>query len=154
MIKLNNNDQMPVIMPSLYDGTDVSKDTLDNFITNTLNEEKQPLFLFGANWCPDAQCLDAILRLPTFESYLNEHFSIMRIDVGEYDRNMSLMEPLGLPSQEGIPRVIVLDLKGEPINLETNDRWRSARQSDPQDIFEYFQNLKRRLKKIRPSLQQ
>lgn len=143
MIKLNNNDQMPVIMPSLYDGTDVSKDTLDSFITNTLNEEKQPLFLFGANWCPDAQCLDAILRLPTFESYLNEHFSIMRIDVGEYDRNMSLMEPLGLPSQEGIPRVIVLDLKGEPINLETNDRWRSARQSDPQDIFEYFQNLKR-----------
>lgn len=143
MIKLNNNDQMPVIMPSLYDGTDVSKDTLDNFITNTLNEEKQSLFLFGANWCPDAQCLDAILRLPTFESYLNEHFSIMRIDVGEYDRNMSLMEPLGLPSQEGIPRVIVLDLKGEPINLETNDRWRSARQSDPQDIFEYFQNLKR-----------
>ena len=142
MIKLNNNDQMPVIMPSLYDGTDVSKDTLDNFITNTLNEEKQSLFLFGANWCPDAQCLDAILRLPTFESYLNEHFSIMRIDVGEYDRNMSLMEPLGLPSQEGIPRVIVLDLKGEPINLETNDRWRSARQSDPQDIFEYFQNLK------------
>jgi hypothetical protein len=143
MIKLNNNDQMPVIMPSLYDGTDVSKDTLDNFITNTLNEEKQSLFLFGANWCPDAQCLDAILRLPTFESYLNEHFSIMRIDVGEYDRNMSLMEPLGLPSQEGIPRVIILDLKGEPLNLETNDRWRSARQSDPQDIFEYFQNLKR-----------
>ena len=143
MIKLNNNDQMPVIMPSLYDGTDVSKDKLNNFITNTLNEEKQPLFLFGANWCPDAQCLDAILRLPTFESYLNEHFSIMRIDVGDYDRNMSLMEPLGPPSQEGIPRVIVLDLKGEPINLETNDRWRSARQSDPQDIFEYFQNLKR-----------
>lgn len=143
MIKLNNNDQMPVIMPSLYDETDVSKDTLDNFITNTLNEEKQPLFLFGANWCPDAQCLDAILRLPTFKSYLNEHFAIMRIDVGEYNRNMSLMEPLGLASQEGIPRVIVLDLKGEPINLETNDRWRSARQSDPQDIFEYFQNLKR-----------
>ena len=143
MIKLNNNDQMPVIMPSLYDGTDISKDTLDNFITNTLNEGKQPLFLFGANWCPDAQCLDATLRLPTFESYLDEHFAIMRIDVGEYDRNMSLMEPLGLPSQEGIPRVIVLDLKGEPINLETNDRWRSARQSDPQDIFEYFQNLKR-----------
>ena len=143
MIKLTNNDQMPAIMLSLYDGTDVSKDTLDNFITNTLNEEKQSLFLFGANWCPDAQCLDAILRLPTFESYLNEHFSIMRIDVGEYDRNMSLMEPLGPPSQEGIPRVIVLDLKGEPINLETNDRWRSARQSDPQDIFEYFQNLKR-----------
>lgn len=143
MIKLNNNDQMPVIMPSLYDGTDVSKDTLDSFIANTLNEEKQPLFLFGANWCPDAQCLDAILRLPTFESYLNEHFAMMRIDVGEYNRNMSLMEPLGLASQEGIPRVIVLDLKGEPINLETNDRWRSARQSDPQDIFEYFQNLKR-----------
>jgi thioredoxin 1 len=143
MIKLNNTEQMPAIMPSLYDETDVSKDVLANFITNTLNEKKQPLFLLGANWCPDAQYLDAILRLPTFERYLNEHFSIMRIDVGEYNRNMSLMEPLGLPSKEGIPRVIVLDLKGRPINLETNDHWRSARRSDPQDIFEYFQDLER-----------
>jgi hypothetical protein len=67
----------------------------------------------------------------------------MRIDVGEYTRNMSLMEPLGLASQEGIPRIVILDLDGGSINLETNDQWRSARQSDPQDIFEYFQTFKK-----------
>jgi thiol-disulfide isomerase/thioredoxin len=143
MLQLDDNDQIPSIMPSLYDGRDVSRHALDKFVTDTLNQGKQSVLIFGANWCPDAQCLDAVLQLPTFEDFLKEHFSIMRIDVGEYTRNMSLMEPLGLASQEGIPRIVILDLDGGSINLETNDQWRSARQSDPQDIFEYFQTYKK-----------
>jgi len=143
MIKLNSDDQMPSIMPSLYDEKDISRDALDSFIADTGRKKKQPLVLFGSNWCPDAQCLDAILGLPTFKVFLNQNFVIMRIDVGRYTRNMSLMAALGLPFQEGIPRVIILDLNGEPLNLESNDQWRSARQSDPQDIFEYVQTFKK-----------
>ena len=143
MLQLGGNDQMPSIMPSLYDGINVSRAELDTFVTDTLNKGKQPLLIFGANWCPDARCLDAVMQLPTLEGFLDQHFTIMRIDVGEYTRNMSLMEPLGLASQEGIPRIVILGLDGESINLAANGQWRSARQSDPQDIFEYFQSFKK-----------
>ena len=143
MIRLNALDQMPATMPCPYNGTKVSNAQLETFISASLNQEKLPMVIFGANWCPDARCLDAVMQLPTLEGFLDQHFAIMRIDVGEYTRNMSLMEPLGLASQEGIPRIVILGLDGESINLATNDQWRSARQSDPQDIFEYFQSFKK-----------
>ena len=65
----------------------------------------------------------------------------MHIDLGEYDINMSLMEVLGIPSQEGIPRVVIFDNKGKALNLDSTDRWRTARDSKQQDIFNYFQEF-------------
>ena len=81
------------------------------------------------------------MQLPSVAQFIAEHYEVIRVDLGEYDIYMDLIECLGMPSQEGIPRVFILDLQGEPINLETNDNWRSARQSHPQDIFDYFQSF-------------
>ena len=99
------------------------------------------MVILGANWCADAQCLEAIMQLPSVAQFIAEYYEVIRVDLGEYDINMDLIKYLGMPSQEGIPRVFILDLQGEPINLETNDQWRSARQSYPQDIFDYFQSF-------------
>ena len=51
------------------------------------------------------------------------------------------MEIFGIPSQEGIPRVVILGVSGKPLNLDSNDRWRTARDSKQQDIFDYFQKF-------------
>ena len=128
MIRLNELDQIPATMPCPYNGTKVSNDQLETFISASLNQEKLPMVILGANWCPDAQCLEAVMQLPSVAQFIAEHYEVIRVDLGEYDINMDLIECLGMPSQEGIPRVFILDLQGEPINLETNDNWRSARQ--------------------------
>ncbi len=148
MIRLNALDQMPATMPSPYNGTEISNAQLEKFISASLNQEKLPMVILGANWCADAQCLEAIMQLPSVAQFIAKHYEVIRVDLGEYDINMDLIKYLGMPSQEGIPRVFILDLQGEPINLETNDQWRSARQSYPQDIFDYFQSF---IKK-RPSI--
>jgi len=141
MIRLNELDQMPTTMPYPYNRTEVSNDQLEKFISAALNQKKLPMVILGANWCPDAQYLEAVIALPSVAQFIAEHYVVMHVDLGEYDINMDLIECLGMPSQEGIPRVFILDLQGEPINLETNDKWRSARQSYPQDIFDYFQSF-------------
>ena len=141
MIRLNALDQMPATMPCPYNGTEVSNAQLEKFISASLNQEKLPVVILGANWCADAQCLEAIMQLPSVAQFIAEHYEVIHIDLGEYDINMDLIKYLGMPSQEGIPRVFILDLQGEPINLETNDKWRSARQSYPQDIVDYFQSF-------------
>ena len=46
-----------------------------------------------------------------------------------------------MPSEEGVPRVVILDLKGRVLNFDSNDRWRTARETDPQEIFNYFQEF-------------
>jgi len=99
------------------------------------------LVIFGANWCPDAQCLEAVMKLVTVNKFVAQHYEVMRIDVGDYDQNMDLYKVFRMPSKEGIPRVIILDLKGKVLNLDSNDRWRAARETAPQEIFNYFQEF-------------
>ncbi len=95
--------------------------------------------IFGANWCPDCRILAGTLELPSVNKFIQENYSIMHIDLGKYDINMSLLEVLGIPKQEGVPRVVIFDKEGNAINLDTNDRWRTARDSKQQQIFNYFQ---------------
>ena len=141
MIQLTDVDQLTFPMPQPFNGTVISADQLNTFIVDALAEVKQPLVIFGANWCPDAQCLEAVMQLPSVADIIVNHYAVMQVDLGDYDINMGLIERFGLPSQEGVPRVFILDLNGEPINIETNDRWRTARDSHPQEIFDYFQNF-------------
>jgi hypothetical protein len=37
--------------------------------------------------------------------------------------------------------VVILDLKGRVLNFDSNERWRTARETDPQEIFNYFQEF-------------
>jgi hypothetical protein len=51
------------------------------------------------------------------------------------------MEVYGIPSQEGIPRVLVFDLEKELINTSTTAEWRTARDRSSQEIFDFFQKV-------------
>ena len=141
MIQLTEFDTLVSPLPQPFNGQLIRDAQLKDFVTDTLAQSKQPLVILGANWCPDAQCLEAVIQLPSVTKFIAEHYEIMRVDLGEYDINMDLIECLGIPSQEGIPRVFILGPQGKPINIETNDKWRSARQSHPQEIFDYLQSF-------------
>ena len=67
---------------------------------------------------------------------------MMLVDLGRYDINMNLLEVVGIAKKDGVPRVIIFDKNRKAINLGTNDIWRTARGSSPQDIFNYFQSFK------------
>ena len=77
----------------------------------------------------------------TVSKFLAQHYEIFRVDVGDYDQNMNLYKVFGMPSEEGVPRVVILDLKGRVLNFDCNDRWRTARETAPQEIFNYFQEF-------------
>ena len=53
---------------------------------------------------------------------------------------MHLLELLGVPKEEGIPRVVIFGEKKNILNLDSTDKWRSARQNKSQEIFDYFQS--------------
>ena len=133
------NDEVlnqPLLYP--YEGKKVTTEELFNFIDKNRNL-RQSIIIFGANWCPDCRILEGTLMLPTVKEFINKYYSILHIDVGKYDINMSLIEILGLEGQKGIPKVLIFDKKGMPVNLATSDRWYTARESKTQEIFDYFQ---------------
>ena len=51
------------------------------------------------------------------------------------------MEEYGIPSEEGIPRVLVFDKDKNVINNSNTTEWRTARDRTSQEIFNFFQDM-------------
>tara|TARA_B100001564_G_scaffold31037_1_gene22812 strand:+ start:1882 stop:2385 length:504 start_codon:yes stop_codon:yes gene_type:complete len=140
-IMLNENDKLSNPLPLPYDGKVYDVNDLNKFIDNSINSSKQPIIIFGANWCPDCRIFSGTMDIPKINSYINKHFEILYIDVKRYEINMGLMEEYGIPSAEGIPRVLVFDKNKNLINNSNTTEWRTARDRTSQEIFDFFQNM-------------
>ena len=137
-----NEEILEKPFPLPYERINVSKDELRNFIDKAINNNKQPIIIFGANWCPDCRILSAVLELPTVKKYMNENFETLYIDLGRYDINMSLMKYFEIMPQQGIPRVVILNKEKEVLNIKDTGEWTTARSRTKQEIFNYFQEYK------------
>ncbi len=139
---VSNEEILEKPFPLPYERINVSKDDLRNFIDKTINNNKQPVIIFGANWCPDCRILSAVLELPTVKKYMNENSETLYIDLGRYDINMSLMKYFDIMPQQGIPRVVILNKEKEVLNIKDTGEWTTARSRTKQEIFNYFQEYK------------
>ena len=139
---LDDNDVLTKPLPLPYDGNVYSVNDLNKFINTTIQSDKQPILIFGANWCPDCRIFSGTMNIPKIKSYIDKNFQILYIDVKRYEINMELMEEYGIPSAEGIPRVLVFDKNKNLLNNSNTAEWRTARDRSSQEIFNFFQEMK------------
>jgi len=80
-------------------------------IRSALNEvkgsSKDVLVVFGANWCPDCRVLDSVLHGRAAEA-LSEHFVLVKVDVGYFDKNVDLAKRYQIDLRKGIPAAVLL----------------------------------------------
>lgn len=138
-IKLNDSDILTNPLPLPYNSEIYNTSDLDNFIDSSIDSQKQPIIIFGANWCPDCRIFSGTIEINSVKKFIDENFNIMYVDVGRYDKNMNLIEYFDIPPAEGIPRVLVFNLNREIINNSTTTEWRTARDRTSQEIFNFFQ---------------
>ena len=131
--------EMPLPLP--YNGDIYSENDIEIFLDSSIRKSKQSIIIFGGNWCPDCRILEGTLLLPTIKKYMIEHYEIMHVDVGRYDKNMNLISYFKIPKEEGVPRVLVFDNKKNILNMESTKEWTTARDRKQQEIFNYFQAL-------------
>lgn len=141
MIYLDQIEEVKPPHPEPFEGMSISLEELHLFIADSLKAGKQPVIIFGANWCPDAKYLAGVLELPSVKNFIDRHFLLLHVDVGKYERNTELFNFFDSAIQDGIPRIFILNHAGETINLEANDQMRTAREQEPQAIFNYFQSF-------------
>ena len=140
-IILDSNECPAVPHPEPYMGIKASILEIQEFIQRTIKSNKQPIVIFGANWCPDARLLEGVIQLPTVKNFLGKNANILNIDVGNYEMNTGLFSFFDKNIQEGIPRVFIMDRKGKTLNLDVNDTMRKARDLTTQEIFNYLQEF-------------
>ena len=99
------------------------------------------LFVFGANWCPDAMNLLQKLNDRSVKKILDNQFITYFIDVEKYSINMEIYKFFGLNAIEGIPRVFLVSKSGRVLNLDTNDHWRDSRNIPDTEFVRYLQDF-------------
>ena len=140
-IVLDANDKLDLPLPLPYDGNEISIKEVNKFLSQSIAENKQPIIIFGANWCPDCRIFSGTIDIPKINEFIETYFNILYIDVKRYEINMNLIEYFDIPAEEGIPRVLVFDLNKKVINKSSTAEWRTARDRSSQDIFNFFQEM-------------
>ena len=138
---LNDDDKLATPLPLPYDGKIYNIGELNDFLSGSIASGKQPIIIFGANWCPDCRIFSGTMDIPKISKFIDKKFNILYIDVLRYEINMQLMEEYGIPSEEGIPRVLVFDKNKNVINNSNTTEWRTARDRTAQEIFDFFQDM-------------
>ena len=138
---LDANDKLDLPLPLPYDGNEISIEEVNKFLSQSIAENKKPIIIFGANWCPDCRIFSGTIDIPKINEFIETYFNILYVDVKRYEINMNLIEYFDIPAEEGIPRVLVFDLNKKVINKSTTAEWRTARDRSSQDIFNFFQEM-------------
>ena len=106
-----------------------------------VDKSSNKLFVFGANWCPDAMNLLQKLNDRGTKKILDNQFITYFIDVEKYSINMDIYKSFGIDAIEGIPRVFLVNKIGKVLNLETNDHWRDSRNIPDTEFAKYLQSF-------------
>ena len=109
------------------------------------DKNSNKLFVFGANWCPDAMNLLQKINNKSTKKILNNQFITYFIDVEKYSINMEIYKSFGIDAIEGIPRVFLVSKSGKVLNLETNDQWRDSRNIPDTEFVKYLQSFSSKL---------
>ena len=140
-IQISSEDVLKIPLPLSYNGDIYSEVEVNDFIEDAVNNLKQPVIIFGGNWCPDCRILSGTLKTPSIEKFMNNHYRVLHIDVGRYDKNMNLISYFGVAKEEGVPRVLVFDKDKNLLNSSSTKEWTTVRDRKMQDVFDYFQEL-------------
>jgi thioredoxin 1 len=121
-----------------YDESAVPQMDIDAALTSASKDGKEVLLDFGANWCPDCLVLSKLFEDPSVKPYLEDHFYVVRINVGYADKNMDVVKKFGNPIEKGIPVVVVLNAKGETLASTDDGSLANARTDTAADILNFL----------------
>jgi protein disulfide-isomerase len=102
------------------------------------------VLVFGANWCKDCRALDAHMHKPEFASTIEGNFVVVKVDVGRMDKNVDFAKRYGVPVENGIPAIAVLDSRGKLLYAQDQGQFADARTMDIAAFKVFFEQWKPR----------
>lgn len=89
-------------------------------------EGKRVAVVFGAEWCPDCYAFEAALKHRLVAPIVDPSYVIVKVSVGNRNRNIDLMEGYGMAVENGIPAVAVLEPDGSLVVAQRQGEFRNA----------------------------
>lgn len=99
------------------------------------------LVVLGANWCEDCRALDAALSTGRSAELIAREFKIVKVDVGNFDRNLDVAARYGNPIKKGIPAAVVLSPDGKVLYATKAGELADARRMSESGVYDFFKRV-------------
>ena len=113
---------------------------LDKAMNQAQASKKKVLVIFGANWCKDCLELDKSIKGQN-QALINEKFIVLKVDVGQFDKNLALANAYGNPIKKGIPAAVVLKPDNTLLYATKAGELADARKMGDHGIADFFQQV-------------
>ena len=123
-----------------YDESANAELALQSGLTTAQQQHKHLLVIFGANWCPDCRALDKALQGRTGK-LIDSKFIVVKVDVGNFDKNLSLSEHYGSPIKKGIPAAVVVTAEDKLLYSTKAGELANARNMSETGIYDFFRKI-------------
>lgn len=125
-----------------YDEKADAPSDVHNALERAHDSDKSVLLVFGANWCLDCRELDKAMHGKSARQ-IDEKFIVVKVDVGNFDKNVELAKAYGNPIKKGIPAAVILSADNKIIYSTKAGELADARKMGEEGIFDFFSEVVR-----------
>ena len=105
-----------------------------------MSNGKLLMVIFGGNWCIDCRVLHARLAEAPVREYVDKHFEIVSINIGEMNANLEIAKDLGVDLHQGVPAAGFFGPDGKPIGV-THGELEPSSHYDANQILKFLHNV-------------
>jgi protein disulfide-isomerase len=120
-----------------YDEKANAKADVQQAIATAKGNHKDVLLIFGANWCTDCRELDKALH-GSSQALVSGRFEVVKIDVGNFNKNLDIASQYGNPIKSGIPAVVVLTSDNTVVYSTKGGELANARKMGETGIYDFL----------------
>jgi len=124
--------------PPIYDEGVDAKAAIKATLAEAQKAGTPVLVVFGANWCGDCRMLDNTFKHGASAPLIAQHYKVVKVDVGRFDRNVDIAEGYKVPLKKGIPAVAVLSPQGKLLYATEGGELADARKMGDQGVYDFF----------------
>ena len=133
-------DQLAHPLPYPYDEHAKGMAAVDAARARARTAHKLLLIDLGGNWCLDCRILAGTMALPDLAPWVAQHYEVVTVDIGRYDRNLDVQAHYGLSGRlVGVPSLLVVDPRTDRlINTGHTPALADARGLTPQALADWL----------------
>jgi thioredoxin-like negative regulator of GroEL len=137
-VSITKLQALPTPLPYPYDKNADAGARVREALARAQQNGKRVLVDFGANWCPDCRILAGVLELPEVKSFVAEHYEVVTVDVGRFNRNIAVVQQFGIRQLAGLPTIVIADADGKPLIVSNATEIAGPRGATPQTIADWL----------------
>ena len=105
------------------------------------HSSKLLMVVFGGNWCEDCRVLHNRLHQSPVREYVERHFEIVNVNIGNMDANLGIANDLGVSLKKGVPAAAFFAADGKPVGITNQGELEPARQNNAQQVLTFLRRV-------------